>query len=204
MKAKPIDLSMTDEQLWLQTSNASDPAQVPARWFVGPESIFPARSVLKVGIRPTGRKGEISLGMARADVASHSATRLVLTGEESPADVVWMMLDVPRLEDEADEDVNVFLSHVLFYPVDRDQRDEYDESHRANRIAAETERWSACVAIASMRTNDPGFILGRAERVVSAIWSAVEDLDDVPRSLDPVDVLEKHIQRGNIMKDGKW
>jgi hypothetical protein len=39
---------------------------------------------------------------------------------------------------------------------------------------------------------------------VGAIWDAVEDLDGITEALHPADVVQKHLQRGNIRKDGQW
>lgn len=38
----------------------------------------------------------------------------------------------------------------------------------------------------------------------SQLWSSIDDLDAVIEALHPADLVEKHLQRGNIIKDGKW
>ncbi len=40
--------------------------------------------------------------------------------------------------------------------------------------------------------------------LLRAVWGALDDSEEVPTGLYPVDVVEKYLQRGNIEKDGDW
>lgn len=40
--------------------------------------------------------------------------------------------------------------------------------------------------------------------LILTLYGAVDDLDKMSELLHPADVVSKHLQRGNIIKDGRW
>lgn len=194
------DLSKTCEQFWLHSdadTNGFRPLKNPisAQTFISPDALFPARRTVKVGILPTGRVGEFSVGLGRADVPCYTSNAKTLTGDES--DVVYVTVSVPHHEDESlEKEVQVFVSHLAFYPAQL-SAEEIAEERRINRINAEVSHWGSM-------NQDPDRMRTNARQLVRAVWDAVEDLSKVTPHTHPEDVVEKHLQRGNIERDGKW
>lgn len=81
------------------------------------------------------------------------------------------------------------------YPLQRDEDADGEADRRSARIDAE---------VARLRSVTPEQFERVALAAITAIWSAVDDLQAVRPNLHPVDVVEKHLQRGNIVKDGDW
>jgi len=40
--------------------------------------------------------------------------------------------------------------------------------------------------------------------LVTMVYLALDDHAEVPRHLHPSDIVDKYLQRGNILKDGDW
>lgn len=203
----PIDLSKTDEPVFLagcslphdalRAAVSLRPNERRASEIVGPDRVLRAADTVQIGIRPQGRVGELSIGIGRVDLPHYASASVALTGHEDPDDVATVALPVPRsVNEHCIGDVPVFVSHIMFFPRPTDEPMAAVEQ-RERRISAEVERWTR-------HHEGPDLTLAESAKLVRAIWYAVGDLDLVPQNLHPIDVLEKHIQRGNILKDGSW
>lgn len=76
-----------------------------------------------------------------------------------------------------------------------EQDEEAVERARADRVDAELDH---------LRRATPAAFRRIALDTFCAIWCAVEDLSQIVPNLHPMDIVQKHLQRGNIVKDGKW
>ncbi|MGB0973010.1 MAG: hypothetical protein ACPGVG_18950 [Mycobacterium sp.] len=109
-----------------------------------------------------------------------AAERLVDMGIESPESILPLRQAAEREEASVSDD---------------DAYMEDDERKRYDRYKAEKARIMAM---------DPETARAVLAETVGAIYGALADYGSVSPNLHPADVVSKHLQRGNIDKDGNW
>lgn len=197
-----IDLLETPEVVTIEIDGKRRCDRERITLFSGPESQLEARRHVTVVFEQRGRKGELSLGLGRRDRASYASASIMIDGSVESAKLT---VPVPCAEDELTFDSPiqtlplrpVFISHAVFYPVQcpTEEAEERLADERERRVGAEL-RFLAQLPEETFREF--------AMSAFQGIWYAVDDLEAVPRHLHPLDVIQKHLQRGNIDKDGDW